>query len=634
MSYLTGINNIKSIIELNLNLSNKALSGKKFYSIPLNQREFVWDEKVVKQLLSDIQESMLDSTDGFFLGAIVLSLDPLSRVKRNEDIINIDVVDGQQRFTSLTIILSMLYAHALLNKETYSNKYNEDIRKMIEIEDFYSEYINKIEQSLLYRPELSPVKKPILQVSEVFRELYEDIIISYLRNISKQPIEDIYDIFEQKTKTANESSFSRMVKVASASKDFIINELNDFDDLKKFVEFLLDKVQIVVTATETLNSAFNVFESLNGRGIGLLPEDLIKNYIFKSTQSNTNYKTHVDIWTDFIKNLKKDDSEKYQFTPFSFFDLYFLSNGAVVSKNDVFNYFTRASFIKINTDEEINSFLNRIKDLSKFLSEQYKLQHSLNRIGFGLGFSTILALYKHRTDSNYTKYIEQIARLGFVLLVSKDKGIKEKVKNLNITINKYSKNESDKTLYETIKEHIDNALDNELESDFVSKLKILKVGRTGDGNNKAKYLLSIISEKLDGSSYDISLSTTQIEHLLPITRNSKCNEEYTDVEYSAYKSKLGNVTIMGQVPNHWNSNDCFVEKVKKIKESQRNEIITSSIYQEIPLENCAPSFKKYREYFNYGREDFNSKLWTKLDIERRTESLVNIAKYIWIDGNL
>ena len=66
MSYLTGINNIKSIISLNLNLSNQNTTEKKFYSIPLNQREFVWDGKVIIQLLTDIKESIDSSTEGFF----------------------------------------------------------------------------------------------------------------------------------------------------------------------------------------------------------------------------------------------------------------------------------------------------------------------------------------------------------------------------------------------------------------------------------------------------------------------------------------------------------------------------------------------------------------------------------------
>lgn len=634
MSYLTGVNNIKSIIGLNLNLSTQTTNGKKFYSIPLNQREFVWDKETISQLLYDIKESINNSSDGFFLGAIVLSLEPLQPVKIDDKIINIDIVDGQQRFTTLTILLSILYSYALLNKEEYMKKYSENITKMIEIEDFYTDYIARINQSLLYRPESSHIKKPILQVSEVFRDLYEDIINTYLRNISNQQVEDIQDIFEQKTKSAKESSFSRMVKVASVAKDFITNELSEFDDLKKFVEYLMDKVQIVVTATETLNSAFNVFESLNGRGKGLLPEDLIKNYIFKNTQNNTNYLKYVSIWNEFIKNLKKDNSEKYQFFPSHFFDLYFLANGEIVSKIKLFDFFTKARFIKIDTDEEINYFLNTIKDLSKFLYEQYKNLHSLNRIGFGLGFSCVLALYEHRTDSNYTKYIEQIARLGFVLLIAKDKQIKEKIKTLNDVINKYSSTKSEKTLLDTIKEHINLVLNENIGSDFTSKLKILKIGRTGDGSNKAKYLLSIISEKLDGSSYDISQNSTQIEHLLPITRNTKCEEDYTEVEYSAYKNRLGNVTIMKQIPNLWNSNNCFSDKIEKIKNTQSNEIITSSIYQEILFQHCAPQYKIYREKFNYIRDNVESKLWTKEDIEKRTESLVALAKYIWIDGNL
>ena len=172
----------------------------------------------------------------------------------------------------------------------------------------------------------------------------------------------------------------------------------------------------------------------------------------------------------------------------------------------------------------------------------------------------------------------------------------------------------------------------------MSKLSILKIGRTGDGVNKSKYMFAVMAEKLDGTHFQLNQPTTQIEHLLPITRNITCQEKYTDVEYNAYRHRIGNATIMQHIPNQWNSNDCFNSKINKIKSSSNNELITSSVYQVIPIKNCAPVYLNYRKAFDYNRVNLTnplkSFLWEKDDIDERTQALLRLAKHIWIDGNI
>src|ERR1700733_10307948 len=83
----------------------KVFSSDYDFYIPLYQRPYAWTVKEAGELLSDLVDNMgpdgksIEETDPYFLGSIVL-------VKR--DAPPADVVDGQQRLTTLTILFSTL----------------------------------------------------------------------------------------------------------------------------------------------------------------------------------------------------------------------------------------------------------------------------------------------------------------------------------------------------------------------------------------------------------------------------------------------------------------------------------------------------------------------------------------------
>lgn len=80
---------------------HKVLSSDHQFFIPEYQRPYSWDEEQAIQLLEDLTEAIdRGGDDPYFLGSLVLIKDP--------DEARADVVDGQQRLTTLTIMLSVL----------------------------------------------------------------------------------------------------------------------------------------------------------------------------------------------------------------------------------------------------------------------------------------------------------------------------------------------------------------------------------------------------------------------------------------------------------------------------------------------------------------------------------------------
>ncbi len=94
---------ILSPIEAHEHAIGEVLSDKYAFEIPSYQRPYAWEEEQARELLSDILAAM-DNTDVsggiYFLGSIVLIKTP------NDP--NAKVIDGQQRLTTLTILLSAL----------------------------------------------------------------------------------------------------------------------------------------------------------------------------------------------------------------------------------------------------------------------------------------------------------------------------------------------------------------------------------------------------------------------------------------------------------------------------------------------------------------------------------------------
>ena len=89
---MSGVVDKLKIIDRNQNIFD--LDGE--YMIPLYQRAFAWEEKQLEQLIDDIND--IRDEDNYYIGALV--------VARNGN--RFEVVDGQQRLTSLYLLISCL----------------------------------------------------------------------------------------------------------------------------------------------------------------------------------------------------------------------------------------------------------------------------------------------------------------------------------------------------------------------------------------------------------------------------------------------------------------------------------------------------------------------------------------------
>src|ERR1035437_2682288 len=208
------------------------------YSIPSYQRPYAWTEVQSGDLFSDLYDFFLKEKDEtYFLGSIVLIKD--------EGRPNSVVIDGQQRLTTLTILLSAL-----------TTQFTGELR---------ADFENYIREPGRASQGLKP--KPRLSLRERDRQFFAD----YVQALKLQEL-----LALDPAQLDNESQCN-----IRRNAEVMLEKLNasfkgDTGRLCEFGAFLVQRCFLVAVSTPSPQSAFRVFSVLNSRGLDLLPTDIIK----------------------------------------------------------------------------------------------------------------------------------------------------------------------------------------------------------------------------------------------------------------------------------------------------------------------------------------------------------------------
>jgi hypothetical protein len=212
------------------------------FTIPRYQRPYAWTTDQAGEMLDDLLAAAsdgvpLDAADPYFLGSIVL-------VKAENDA-NAEVVDGQQRLTTLTLLLSALRMHV-------SDAYAESLDgRMFQKGD----------------PIKGTVDQPRLTLRERDHAFFE-------KHIQERP--GIAKLELLATDTLSDSQ-RNLVKNATLFLDRL-SDLAD-EDCHRLVSFIDRHTYLVVVSTQDFESAYRIFTVLNERGLDLTHTDILKSEI-------------------------------------------------------------------------------------------------------------------------------------------------------------------------------------------------------------------------------------------------------------------------------------------------------------------------------------------------------------------
>lgn len=217
-----------------------ALISKSRFVIPQFQREYSWQTDEVVEFWSDLRSSV--EIGDYFLGLIILT---------EEDGVK-NVVDGQQRLVTLTLLATALYYEAkALGRKALADRIEADFLRSI---DYDTD--EKMPRVFLSDPDDNKTFQTILDTGEMPQaDLLEDTV-SYR-------IVQSYNYLKQKLK---------------------VDLKNDaFRRLGKWADFITNQLYFAVFIHPDAASAYTVFEVVNTRGRELTTADLLKSYVLSQT---------------------------------------------------------------------------------------------------------------------------------------------------------------------------------------------------------------------------------------------------------------------------------------------------------------------------------------------------------------
>ncbi len=234
------------------------------FEIPSYQRPYSWTTEQAGELLEDLLTALGNSDeavpDPYFLGSIVLA--------KKEHQSQSKVIDGQQRLTTLTILLSALAALA-------NGKHRQELR------DFIFQEGSTLKQTLtIYRLTLRP------RDAEFFREyIQEDGGLEKLVSLDKGQLTD-----PQANIQANAALFRQRLEVLSSAERAAL------------ASYLLNHCFLVTVSTPDTDSAFKIFTVLNDRGLDLSHADIIKSELIGKVPVDEQER-YTAIWEDAEESL-------------------------------------------------------------------------------------------------------------------------------------------------------------------------------------------------------------------------------------------------------------------------------------------------------------------------------------------
>ena len=207
------------------------------FEIPSYQRPYSWTTREARELLDDVVEAMEDDLDDYFLGSFVLVKQPNAK--------HAEVVDGQQRLTTLTILLAAL----------------RDLSEADDVRSYLDQFIT-VGRDPIGR---NSSGEPILRVRDKPGE----------RSAFKRVVQKIGATAREGKRNAGEAESVRHYIRNAALYRSALSEMSD-DMRRNLVAFLRERCLVVVVEVPTATAARRIFQVLNARGLDLQPTDILK----------------------------------------------------------------------------------------------------------------------------------------------------------------------------------------------------------------------------------------------------------------------------------------------------------------------------------------------------------------------
>ena len=513
----------------------EVMSNGKSYAVPAFQRDYSWEEEQLDELWQDIQHIQERETQHFMGYLVLQSVDDKS----------FQIIDGQQRITTITLIIIAILA-----------RFNALIEGDIEARD------NKKRKEETHKRYLGVFHVVTLATAPK---------LSLNRN-NKDHFREIVDLPYGIPRARGIIATNRRLNKAF---EFFCKKLSSYSSkaLAELIEVLGDGLLFTtITVSDDLD-AFLVFETLNARGIHLSAPDLLKNYLLSTLNPGEKSQAIEDferLWSGTIEQLGETN-----FT--AFLRSYEGMSSKLRHKKELYRYLK--DFIKSST--QVMPYVRSLKEHSSVYAALQNPDDSfwkeygngkylectedlrvLKLFNIKTPLSLLMAAYGKYDAKHFNAVVRLLAVVSVRYNVICQKSANEQEALYNAIANSVT-NESD-FLFADLKKQLTNSVypsDDEFFSAFARKTLPAR-----KSPKKIIYLLNAISKHSDEGS--LPLDNFTLEHVLPYNPTDEWQEYFGIDTYNEAIDRLANFALLPAGKNrHAGRNDpqCCIKNLTKAR---------------------------------------------------------------------
>ena len=513
-------------------LSIKKLFGspESLFQIPDYQRPYSWDSEQVEQLWDDLYEAYLgqDKNQNYFLGSIIT-------VPKDNGYQ--DIVDGQQRLTTLMILFCVIRDYYPNINSNIDISEDSKVIKTKRLKGFICDADDRKRLKLFtHASHQNDFEKCILKekaTNKIQQRNNKDSI--------KNKFMQTADIFKEKLSGIGE------------------------EETGKLLTYIGNFVKIIKITCQDMSFAIKLFQILNDRGKDLEPSDLIKSSLLSRLPENT-HKQFIADWekiNNIIENFDCGTSIDDMFTLYVYYNL-----AANPKKN---NYEEVENFSKNkDSNEVINDFKNFCELYEKNISNSNNIIiNSLKHLRWRYHWKAILITALKEDFPEYKELSFELRRFYYLNWIA-GKTVNA-IKQTSFNIIKYIKENKSFAF-------IKKELDKKMKEDRIFKLASYNLQSNVAKSWIRRVLMMIEYQQTDGENKDFIPLDNKIhlEHILPkkyksFSKWNHITEEVAD----KYMNSIGNLTLLRGKKNIEASNKPFKNKLKIYNGKGKDKGITS-----------------------------------------------------------
>jgi uncharacterized protein with ParB-like and HNH nuclease domain len=360
------------------------------FVVPKYQREYIWKKTHWEDLFDDVQANPA----GHFLGSIIC----INRAEDAYKVQELELVDGQQRLTTLSLFYAAIYAQFAkfqdLDEETKHELYNLKYRLLIK----GPKNVLRVEPS--YQNKNFQDYRAVLDEAGILKDVEQPA------NLGNRRIMKAYRYFEERLDQVNDKG----------KRLFSVSELRE----------LMEKVNAASLVKIEVNShsdAFILFESLNNRGEPLSALDLIKNKLLAvlETQQADSIDENFKKWNRLLENLTDDYAvqERYLrqfYNAFKFKEKIGVKGFTLATRSNIIEIYE--TLIDKNAEAIFNDLFDKAKLYNRIIAPNddsvaqkvAKQFRDLERIGGAPAYVMLLYLLAERSNANLAPIAEFLVK--------------------------------------------------------------------------------------------------------------------------------------------------------------------------------------------------------------------------------